>query len=220
MRQRLLCGFSLVLLALALFGSQASKQGSVNPEIFSAARCGEYGQGSVFSISADFDGDNQPDLAVGHNGGWGFTVQVRFRRHLPEATLTCPVSGPGIQIFSRDVDGDKDQDIIVASATSDIPLAIWLSDGKGHFRPTDPWAYLPKQFGTPLRCQTGPSPECSPCLTENDYPYAGIQATTPAIAEPEAGACVAGEPRQILLQDSISSFFARGPPLNNPLQPS
>ncbi len=217
MKRGLLYAFGLALSALAPFSSQSGGLWTARYHDAESPNQLTSWQNINCDISADFDGDNKPDLAVGRNSGGGYTVQIRFTSSIPEASLIFPISGPGFRIVARDVDHDDDQDIIITSATSDIPVAIWLSDGKGHFERGDPWAYFPQNVESPLRCQTGQPVEFAPGLTEDGCSNAGVPSGGPSIAELQAGALLAAESGRFYSNSSLSTFIPRGPPLTETL---
>jgi hypothetical protein len=86
---------------------------------------------------ADFDGDNQPDFAtvhIGQNGrgegrySIGFQLSTGSRQSI---VVAAPVGG--LQITSRDVNGDNTLDVIVTTEWSHKPVAVLLNDGHGNF---------------------------------------------------------------------------------------
>ncbi len=121
--------FALCLLiqAKALFGADRSI--AVPPD-FSA-------------VTADFDGDTKPDFAIGNRTGPEYTLEVRFSSRIPSAFLSLANAGSGIKVIVCDVNRDSDPDLVVQGVASLIPVAVWLGDGKGHFRRSAPWNYLP-----------------------------------------------------------------------------
>ena len=107
------------------------------------------------TVSADLDGDNKPDLAVGKRSGvLDYTVEVQFSSQIPSAFLTVANASAGINVIICDINRDNDPDVVVQAAASVIPLAIWLGDGRGHFRQGNPWQYIPLQMDPPARLAT------------------------------------------------------------------
>src|ERR1700676_4619667 len=96
---------------------------------------------SQFAI-ADFDGDNQPDLAtvqIGHSDSWDTQYWIAFQLS-SGARQTLGITAPtgGLRITSRDVNGDDFLDIVVTTAWTNRPVAVLLNDGQGNFRVLDP----------------------------------------------------------------------------------
>jgi hypothetical protein len=99
---------------------------------------------SNFAI-ADFDGDQQADLATVQAG----TGSASQSRYLIRFELTSGnrqffgVTGPagGLQISPRDVNGDHALDLVVSTAWLNQTIAILLNDGHGNFTLADPSAF-------------------------------------------------------------------------------
>jgi hypothetical protein len=97
---------------------------------------------SSTSVTFDFDGDRRSDLAVGRTEGNTYRVEIRLTTQ-PEKPLTALTSNAlGISLLACDIDRDNDQDLVVSSPTSLYPLAVWLSDGNGHFEEGNRWLYI------------------------------------------------------------------------------
>lgn len=99
---------------------------------------------SQFTI-ADYDGDSLPDLASVQFGESGsrdtrYLIEFRLTGGLHE---TLAVTGPtgGLQLKSRDVNGDTFPDVVVTSFWTSQPVAVLLNDGKGNFTPSAPSAF-------------------------------------------------------------------------------
>jgi hypothetical protein len=99
---------------------------------------------SRFAI-ADFDGDSYPDLATVEMGQigpsraryWiGFQLSTGAQQPIG---VDAPVGG--LDIISRDVNGDQRLDLIVTTSWLDQPVAVLLNDGHGNFTLTDPGAF-------------------------------------------------------------------------------
>src|SRR5262249_11776708 len=94
---------------------------------------------------ADFDGDNQPDLAITQTQGRGYLLQFELSRNREGGaprTLFPPLpSAFGLHLTPRDVDGDHDLDIVITSGFARQPVAVWINDGQGRFQEGDLTAY-------------------------------------------------------------------------------
>ena len=94
-------------------------------------------QVSAHFTIADFDGDNRPDLASVHVGpGGSRSTRYWIAFHLSGGTwqtVGITAASGGLQIESRDVNGDTFPDVIITTAWTNKPVAILLNDGFGHF---------------------------------------------------------------------------------------
>ena len=131
------CGVAGLLLGLFLLSVVSLARGSS----FKMLPTLPVGALSDFAI-ADFDGDQQPDFAIVQAG----RSTLRDSRYLicfqfstgsrQTIGLTAPVGG--LQLDSRDVNGDQLTDLIVSTTWFGRPVAILLNDGHGSFTVVDP----------------------------------------------------------------------------------
>jgi hypothetical protein len=100
--------------------------------------------GSPFAI-ADFDGDRMPDLAsvqVANTRNSETRYWIRFELSTgarQSIGIMAPVGG--LQLASRDVNGDNFLDVVVTTALLHRPVAVLLNDGHGNFALKDPAAF-------------------------------------------------------------------------------
>jgi hypothetical protein len=90
----------------------------------------------------DFDGDQRPDLVTADIGqrDTSHTVYKIAIELSSGARSTLNIAGPdgGLQLTSRDVNGDDWPDVIVTTAWTRRPVAVLLNDGQGNFRELSP----------------------------------------------------------------------------------
>jgi hypothetical protein len=104
----------------------------------------ETGMVPQFAIE-DFDGDNRPDIATvveGRSGAADKHYRIRFQLSSggsQNIDLTAPVGG--LDLSSRDVNGDDFLDVVVTTAGTNRPVAVLLNDGAGTFTASDPSAF-------------------------------------------------------------------------------
>jgi hypothetical protein len=106
------------------------------------------GSGLTFAI-ADFDGDSRLDFASVETGRSDFTnaeywIRLRLNTAGWESIRLVAPSG-GLQLAARDVNGDESVDLVVSTAWSNRPVAIYLNDGHGAFTQAEPGAF-PEAF--------------------------------------------------------------------------
>ena len=112
------------------------------------APAASFGPSQSFSV-ADFDGDSKPDLASVQYGSSDST-RTAYRIQLQLSTagsqffqITAPIGG--LQIVSRDVNGDNALDLVLTTTWLRQPVAVLLNDGHGGFTRVDPDAF-PEAF--------------------------------------------------------------------------
>jgi hypothetical protein len=99
---------------------------------------------SQFAI-ADFDGDSRPDLAtvqagVSSSRDTQYWIAFQLSRGSRQILgITAPTGG--LQVTSRDVNGDSFLDVVVTTAWTNRPVAVLLNDGQGNFRASSPSAF-------------------------------------------------------------------------------
>ena len=93
-------------------------------------------------VIADFDGDHNPDFATVHIDQTfihltNYSIHLELSQGLEsEIGLTAP-SG-GLQLITRDVNGDDSLDLVVRTAFSSNLVAVFLNDGHGKFTLAEP----------------------------------------------------------------------------------
>jgi hypothetical protein len=93
----------------------------------------------------DFDGDSRPDIATvveGRSGAAGNHYRIKFQLSSggsQNIDLTAPVGG--LDLSSRDVNGDDYLDVVVTTARTNRPVAVLLNNGAGTFTASDPSAF-------------------------------------------------------------------------------
>jgi hypothetical protein len=150
---RFLCRFLCLLLFAGFIGTAAAADAPRAP----AARLGP---GLSFSL-ADFDGDSRPDLASVQAGKsdslrTDYWIQLQLSASGRQTfRIVAPLGG--LQIASRDVNGDNAPDLVLTTAWLGQPVAILLNDGHGNFSQVQPAAF-PEAFSesrTGWSCPSG-----------------------------------------------------------------
>ena len=121
---------------------------------------GVWNQGAAI---ADLDGDGRPDLAVVREAGSTTDgLQYRIELHLTTrhtvSFLNVGAEQGGLRIVPRDVDGDRDLDLVITGAQSYQPVGIWLNDSTGGFTRDEAHGY-PRTLWTEIPADTSPTPQ-------------------------------------------------------------
>ncbi len=109
-----------------------------------SAPAASFGPYQSFSV-ADFDGDSKPDLASVQYGTSdstraAYTIQLQLSTAGSQFfQITAPIGG--LQVVSRDVNGDNALDLVLTTTWLRQPVAILLNDGHGSFTCVDPDAF-------------------------------------------------------------------------------
>ncbi len=95
---------------------------------------------------ADFDGDGDPDLAIGYSGTTG-GVRIWLNDGsgaFTDSGQTLLSGGNVLSLAAADLDGDGDADLVTTRSGDTAPWHAWLNDGNGAFsdageiRPPEP----------------------------------------------------------------------------------
>jgi len=201
----------LALCAIFCFGTRGTG--------LSTQRAGTFAHGPVaahFAIG-DFDGDNRPDLATVETGLIGASharYWIGFRMSAG-ARQMIGVNGPvgGLEIASRDVNGDHIVDLVVSAAWLKSPVAVLVNDGHGNFTIRDPAAFS-AALTNPGRTLDSPNQQNS------DAAIALLASSSDFVAS-ERAATHAGTSEEIFASDSLRNVFplavrrsSRAPPLS------
>jgi len=168
-------------------------------------------------LNADFDGDSRPDVAVGTSHGLGYTIEIQFSAQMEKTYLTLANGGFGTRIFAWDVDKDSYPDLVVTSASSLLPIAVYLSDGKGHFQHGNPWSFLPFGLDTPYSFRSGSFPLTFVGLVPQTRLSLGAAKVNAMTATLEVEALISELFEKALAQPHADSRKSRSPPLSLPL---
>ena len=102
-------------------------------------------------VIADFDGDVLPDVVSVHNelngsGDTNYWIQMQLSE-AGQRSIRLVAPAGGLFIQARDVNGDHVPDLLLATAWSKRPVAIFLNDGHGEFSRVAPDEF-PSAFAT------------------------------------------------------------------------
>lgn len=207
--------FALLCLAMgfAPFGNAAS----AGPRSWPASSAQVTSQ---FAI-ADFDGDSRPDLAtvqVGQNDSWNTRYWIAFQLSTgSRQTLGITAPTGGLQIASRDVNGDDFVDVVVTTSWTNRPVAVLLNDGRGNFTPSDPSAF-PGAFETSERSWTYTTDEIRDASAALSLRYLSgdYEEGDRAFSPPNKTRLPISSSSQFAALSTIVSSFGRAPPSYSP----
>ncbi len=88
-------------------------------------------------VLADLNGDQVADLATARSerresGGYAQEVRVKLGA-FQQTSFRFRSPGAKIELDSRDLDGDKDSDLVILEPLSGAPIGVWINDGTGSF---------------------------------------------------------------------------------------
>jgi hypothetical protein len=129
------------LWALSFASPGAAAQSLSASQLLTASPLRNYGD-----AIADLDGDGFPDLATvtsksGGSNTFRYRIELALTSGVGPSSFNVSAEEGGLTIIPRDVDGDGDLDLVIASARSLAPVGVWINDGHGRFTPSDPTAY-------------------------------------------------------------------------------
>jgi hypothetical protein len=87
------------------------------------------------SLGVDLDGDHIPETAVVRQRGSFYQVSIHFSTGRPKLRLRTYVGDDvaGLVLEVADVNSDSEADVVITSATSIWPVAVWLNRGGTKF---------------------------------------------------------------------------------------
>jgi FG-GAP-like repeat len=177
----------------------------------------EAGRVPQFAIE-DFDGDSRPDIATVlecRRGAADNHYRIRFQLSSggsQNIDLTAPVGG--LDLSSRDVNGDDYLDVVVTTARTNRPVAVLLNDGSGTFTASDPSAF-PGAFRNSYNYWNGLTeelPEASPAFLSR-YFSSDLEACNATFSVPVEIRVFARRSDRLQTRDADVSYLGRAPPI-------
>jgi len=149
-RRRLL-GLAMLCATVALSGRMSPAAGGTRlvalaPRVSPAAagfRLGTAGRPFAWSTAVgDLNADGRPDVAVADRvgrgaGGFAYNVQLSMAGGGSQL-VDFDSDQDALSVALRDVDHDRDLDVVVIGAVSRSIVGIWLNDGTGKFERATP----------------------------------------------------------------------------------
>src|SRR6266478_876332 len=201
--------FLCVILGFAACGNAASTGPQSWPDSSTQAT-------SQFAI-ADFDGDNRPDLAtvqVGQGSSWDTHYWIAFQlSHGSRQVLGVTAPTGGLQITSRDVNGDSFLDVVVTTAWTNRPVAVLLNDGQGNFSASSPSAF-PGAFSASEKSRVSTKDEVkdATAVLLSRFPTGNCPENSRFSSPRNVTGRVVPRASRNLLSSAVVSFLGRAPP--------
>jgi hypothetical protein len=124
----------------------------------------------------DLDGDHIPETVTIRQHGSMYQVVVHFTTGRPKLRLRTYVTEDiaGLTVETKDLANSAGVDLVILSATSFRPVAVWLNEGEGKFKRVGPWTYglSGVEAGPILKSRSEKEPEPVGNLLNNSLPQA------------------------------------------------
>jgi hypothetical protein len=165
---------------------------------------------------ADLDRDGWPDVAIADRrgrqlGGFAYLIELHISNAGIQTFAFCSPHD-ALTVTARDVDGDRDLDLVVTPPLTRDVVGLWLNDGSGRFRSVE-LAASPIQL-PPVRTLAPLTTALEPSTSVTDEPggAAVSGSVTAALQRPAvtATARYSGDFRSRLVR--YSSLPLRAPP--------
>jgi len=165
----------------------------------------------------DFDGDSRPDIATvleGPSGAVNKHYRITFQLSSggsQNIDLAAPVGG--LDLSSRDVNGDDFLDVVVTTAGTNWPVAVLVNDGAGTFTASDPSAF-PGAFRKSSHFWRGiiaELPEASPALYSR-FSSSDLDASNETFSLPVETEVFGRQSNHLEAHDAEVSYLGRAPP--------
>lgn len=161
----------------------------------------------------DLDGDQIPETATVRQRGYVYQINIHFTTGRPKLRLTAYLTeaDAGLIFETADVNNDRKNDLVITSATSIRPLAIWLNQGKTKFQKISPWSYLVRGYTGPEYRRKSCQPDPVGNVAFDPLPQATLCATDFDIGDDVAGP-LCSQTEKLPFASRLRQLPPRGPP--------
>jgi hypothetical protein len=197
----------LLVLVGSFFGSIPAQASNVSA-LVSGSRL-------PFAID-DFDGDHRPDLASVQpisNSSSGTIYRIQFQLSTVGQQFIHLV-GPsgGLQITTRDVNGDEIPDVIVSSAWKEETVAVLVNDGRGAFSLADPASFPTSSGGSGKTLNAALPPQTDTVATPTKLPVGDFSGSKYLLHPSPATGSIPRANFATLRSLLLESLLGRAPP--------
>jgi hypothetical protein len=164
-------------------------------------------------LEADLDGDQLPETATIRQNGYHYQISIHFSTGRPKLRLTTYLSEgiAGLSLETTDLNADGRNELVIHSATSIRPIAIWLNQGRAKFKKVSLWTFrIGRHAGPEYHHRKTGHPEPEGNISVDPLPQATLGGSYFIVEDVGVLLCVEAEkrPADSLLWD----VHPRGPP--------
>ena len=167
-------------------------------------------------LGQDLDGDHIPETAVIRERGHLYQVSIHFTTGRPKLHLQTYVTGDiaGLTFHAIDLNNDNRGDLIIISATSVRPIAVWLNQGRAKFKKVNSSLYrgVGRRTGPSYRVPKPPQPETVGNVSIDPFPQATLESKYFNAAGDGTG-IIFIQPDERPCESALRQVPSRGPPL-------
>ena len=166
-------------------------------------------------LGNDLDGDQIPETATIRQCGHLYRVSIHFTSGRKRVDFTTYVADgtAGLTFNTTDVNDDSKSDLVISSATSVRPVAVWLNQGKARFQKVSSWVYggVGGYTGPTLRHRATNGPEPVGNILIEPLPQAATS-TQHFGLETDTARLISSTTEQFPFNATLSQVPPRGPP--------
>jgi hypothetical protein len=165
-------------------------------------------------LKHDLDGDHIPDSATIRQHGALYQVNIHFSTGRPKLRLTTYLTAGTAGLSLQTIDDDNDSQgefLVIISATSVRPVAVWANQGKG-FKRISSWIYggVGRYRGPTIHHQRQDEPV--PVGASPNPPLQAAAADQLFGATADAAGSIHCQPEQVPFDSILWRDPSRGPP--------
>jgi hypothetical protein len=170
------------------------------------------------TVGHDLDGDYIPETATVHQNRSVYQVSIHFTSGRPRLKLTVyrAEGEAGLSFEASDIDNDHKADLVITSATSLRPVAVWLNRGKAKFQKVRSWPYgrLGNYTGPSLNHHRAEYQPCPAVSNSSDLLVHPAKIGHCSHVEPDARHAGHSDPERRPSDLILQQISPRGPPLH------